>query len=261
MLNALRTAATGMEAQQIRIDNIANDLANINTIAYKRSTEDFEDLYYDQVKTPGSLNSQNVESPNGIQVGHGTKLTSISKIFTEGAMQQTGRDLDVSIEGSGFFKVTDANGQTQYTRNGSLILNTDRLLCTSTGLEIEPQITIPEDAVSVSIGRDGTITVTTSADATPTEAGQIQLVTFPNPSGLRYMGAHLYGETNASGSPAITTPGADGAGTISQGFLEISNVNMGEELINMVVAQRSYETNAKVIEAADRMMQAINSVV
>jgi flagellar basal-body rod protein FlgG len=261
MINALRTAATGMEAQQIRIDNIANDLANINTVGYKRSTEDFEDLYYDQIKTPGALNSQSVESPNGIQVGHGTKLTSISKLFTEGVLQQTGRDLDVAIEGNGFFKVTNADGQTMYTRNGSWILNKDRQLCNSNGLLVDPQITIAADATSVAIGKDGTVSVTTSTDPAPTNAGQIDLVTFANPGGLRYAGAHLYAETSASGSPVTSLPGASGAGTITEGFLENSNVNMGESLINMIVAQRSYETNAKVIEAADKMMQAINSIV
>lgn len=260
MINALRSASTGMEAQQIRIDAIANDLANINTVAYKRSKEDFEDLYYDQIKTPGSFSNQSTESPTGIQVGHGTKLSSISKVFTAAETTQTGQNFDMAIEGNGFFKVTDSGGNILYTRNGAFVTNVDGNLATNDGKLLEPNITVPSDVLSVTIAKDGTVSVTQAGSETSTTLGQIELATFTNPAGLQYMGGNMYKETTASGTATTVVAGAEGSGEIAQGFLENSNVNIGESLIGMIVAQRSYEANAKVIEAADRMMQSVNNM-
>lgn len=260
MLNALRSAATGMEAQQIRIDGIANDLANVNTTGYKKAKADFEDLYYDQIKTPGALEDQNTASPTGIQVGHGTKLTAIAKVFTNGELQQTQQQLDLAISGNGFFTVTDSSGNTYYTRNGTFMVNKDGLLSTTTGMTLDPQISIPTTATSLTIADDGTVSTSASGETTATTLGQITLAMIPNPAGLKYLGSNNYQVTDASGAATAVTPGAEGSGKIMQGFLESSNVNVGESLINMIVAQRSYEANAKVIETADRMMQSVNNI-
>lgn len=261
MLNSLRSAATGMEAQQTRIDNIANDLANVNTVGYKKTKVDFEDLYYDQIKAPGTLNSQNTESPNGIQVGHGTKLTSVGKVFTAGDIQQTGQSLDVAIEGKGFFQLTDSEGNAIYSRSGVFQINKDGEIVSQNGELLEPAVTVPANAKSITIGTDGVITVSTADSETAQEVGNIELAMFQNPAGLIYLGGNNFKESSASGTPVLVTPGLEGSGEILQGFLESSNVNVGESLINMVVAQRSYESNAKVIETADRMMQSVNSIL
>ncbi|MBF0104830.1 MAG: flagellar basal-body rod protein FlgG [Deltaproteobacteria bacterium] len=261
MINSLRAAATGMEAQQLRINGIANDLANVNTPAYKKTRATFEDLYYDQIKIPGTLNDQETTSPSGIQIGHGTKLTSVSKVFTEGTTNHTGNTLDLAIEGNGFFQVTDANGDTLYTRNGTFQKNQDGEVVTFNGEKLEPAITIPEDVLSLTVGKDGIVSAITPDAETAEELGQIELAIFQNPAALQYMGNNLYKETEASGSPSLVTAGEDGSGNIAQGFLENSNVDIGESLITMIVAQRSYEANAKIIEAADRMMQQANNML
>lgn len=261
MINALRSASTGMEAQQLRINGIANDLANVNTPAYKKTRATFEDLYYDQVKVPGTLNNKDTESPNGIQVGHGTKLSSVSKLFTEGTTQHTGNSLDLAIEGAGFFKVLDSNGDTFYTRNGTFQNNKDGDLVTVNGEVVEPSINLPEDTLSVTIGKDGTVSAMTASADTAEEVGQIELVMFQNPAALQYMGKNLYKVSDASGEETVVVAGNDGSGQIAQGFLENSNVDIGEALITMIVAQRSYEANSKVIEAADRMMQQANNLL
>lgn len=261
MINSLRSASTGMEAQQLRINGIANDLANVNTPSYKKTRATFEDLYYDQIKIPGTMNDQETVSPSGIQIGHGTKLTSVSKIFTEGTTSHTGNALDLAIEGGGFFQVIDAEGDTYYTRNGTFQKNQDGEIVTPNGELLEPAITVPDDLLSLTIGKDGIITAITADSDTAEELGQIELAMFQNPAALQYMGKNLYKETEASGTPNIVIPGEDGAGNIAQGFLENSNVDIGESLITMIVAQRSYEANAKIIEAADRMMQQANNML
>lgn len=261
MINALRSASTGMDAQQTRIDGIANDLANVNTVGYKKARADFEDLYYDQVKTPGVQNTESVESPNGIQVGHGTKLTSLTKVFTPGDIETTHQPLDFAIEGNGFFQFTDENGNTVYSRNGVMQVNAEGNLVNTNGLTLEPTITIPTNTQTITVGRDGTVSVRTADSSDAQSLGQIQVAMFQNPAGLQYLGSNLYRATDASGSATVVVPGADGSGKLQQGFLESSNVNVGEALITMVVAQRSYESNAKVIETADRMMQAVNNIM
>ena len=261
MLNSLRSAATGMEAQQVRIDNIANDLANLNTVGYKKGRADFEDLYYDQIKTPGTSNTANIVSPNGIQVGHGTKLNSISKIFTVGDIQATGQQLDLALEGNGFFQLSDPNGNIVYSRNGSFKIDQLGAIVNSNGLALNPAITVPANTISLTVGTDGTVSAATSDSETAVQLGQIQLAMFQNPAGLVYGGSNIYRESTASGPATVVVAGENGSGELIQGFLEASNVNVGESLINMVVAQRSYESNSKVIETADRMMQSINNIV
>ncbi len=260
MLKALYAASTGMDAQQVRIENISNNLSNLNTIGYKASRESFEDLMYDQIKTPGLNNSTNTIAPVGIQMGHGTKLVGVYKHFSQGEMNQSNRELDVAIEGSGFLQVTQANGQIAYTRDGNLKLNSQGQLVSNNGLVVSPTITIPTTATSVTIGKDGTVSIASGQDTTAQQLGIIQLAVFQNPSGLKSLGQNLYQETTASGSPTLVTAGESGSGEILQGFLENSNVNVAEELINMIVAQRSYEANAKVLSAASQMMQASNNV-
>ena len=261
MINALRSASTGMESQQVRIDSIASDLSNVNTVGYKKTQASFEDLYYDQIKSPGSLNDTNTQSPNGIQIGHGTKLTSVSKVFTTGTLQHTGRNLDIAIQGNGFFQVTNSNGETLYSRNGTLQTDQDGNLITFNGETLEPSITIPSNATSITIAKDGTVSATTSDSESATSLGNIELVMFQNPAALVYKGGHLYQASDASGTASTVTPGQDGSGTLVQEFLENSNVDIGESLISMIVAQRSYEANSKIIEAADRMMQQANNML
>lgn len=260
MLNALRSAATGMEAQQVRIDGIANDLANVNTTGYKKAKADFEDLYYDQIKSPGALENSSTKSPTGIQVGHGTKLTAIAKVFTQGEVQQTQQQLDLAISGNGFFTVKDTSGNTYYTRNGTFVVNAEGQMATSSGMLLEPQISVPAEATTVTIAADGTVSTLAEGQTSATSLGQITLAMIPNPAGLKNMGGNNYTVTDASGAATSVTAGQSGSGKIMQGFLESSNVNVGESLINMIVAQRSYESNAKVIETADRMMQAVNNI-
>ena len=261
MINALHSASTGMSAQQTRIDGIANDLANLNTVGYKKTRAEFEDLYYDQIKASGSSNSDSTISPNGIQVGHGTKMTSMTKIFTAGDIESTGGQLDLAIGGQGFFKFTDENGNAVYSRNGTLQLNQDGALVNGNGLVMDPSFTIPSTTTSLNIGKDGTVSIKTSDSVDAQNLGKIQLAMFQNPAGLEYVGANLYRETTGSGTATTVNPGADGSGQIQQGFVESSNVNIGDALISMVVAQRSYESNAKVIETADKMMQSVNNIL
>lgn len=261
MINALHSAATGMEAQQTRIDAIANDLANVSTVGYKTTRPEFEDLYYDQVKTPGNKNNENVQSPNGIQLGHGVKMTSMTKVFTPGDVDNTGQPLDVAIAGHGFFQLTDENGNPVYSRNGVFQVNADGEIVNTNGLRLEPTLSVPQNTTSITIGTDGTVSIKTSETGDSQELGKIEVAMFQNPSGLENLGGNIYRATNASGAFVTVTPGKDGSGKLQQGFLEHSNVNVGETLINMVVAQRSYESNAKVIETADRMMQAVNNIL
>jgi len=261
MINALRTAATGMEAQQTRINSISNDLANVNTPGYKKSRAAFEDLYYDQVKLPGALNDAAEETPNGIQIGHGTRLTSVSKIFTNGTTNNTGNSLDLAIEGQGFFVMVDSNGDEVYTRNGTFQANKDGEVVNQAGLVLEPSITLPTNIVSLNVAADGTVSAVTSDNEVAQELGSIEVAMFANPAGLQYVGGNLYKASGASGEVVKVAPGEDGSGKVAQGFLENSNVDIGESLITMIVAQRSYEANSKVIEAADRMMQQANNLL
>ncbi len=259
MIRALWTAASGMEAQQLNIDVIANNLANVNTTGFKRSRADFQDLLYQTLRQAGASSSSSTIYPTGMQVGLGTRNAAIQKIFQQGEFQQTHNPMDFSIEGRGFFQILQPNGETGYTRAGSFKQDEQGRLVTSDGFPLVPQITIPADTMNMTVGSDGTVSVMQAGQNTSTQVGQIQLVSFPNPSGLKSIGRNLYTETVSSGSPTTGTPGENGIGTLSQGFLELSNVNISEELINMIVGQRAYEINSKAIQTADEMMQTANN--
>jgi flagellar basal-body rod protein FlgG len=260
MLRAFSTAATGMTAQQMIVDVIANNLANISTVGFKRSQVDFQDLMYMKIKEPGREIASGVTAPSGFEIGSGVSPASTLKVFTTGELENTGRDLDVAITGDGFFQVTGPSGETRYTRDGALRLDKDGTLVTSGGYTIEPSITVPPDSVGVSVAKDGTVTIRKS-DGTSSAAGQITLARFPNPSGLSSEGGNLLAESNASGTATSTTPGESGAGTLQQGFLERSNVQMVTELVNLITAQRAYEINSRAIKAGDEMLTTANRLI
>lgn len=259
MLRAFSTAATGMTAQQTMVDVIANNLANINTNGFKRSQPNFQDLLYISLQEPGSEVASGVLYPSGIEIGSGVRLASMSKVYTQGELQNTGRSLDLSIMGDGFFEVTLPDGSKRYTRDGSLSKNATGQLVTSTGYTLEPAISIPVDALNVDIAPDGTVSVTTPTGTT--SAGQIQLTKFPNSEGLSSEGNNLLSETEASGSPTTGTPGDTGLGVIQSGFLEKSNVQMVTELVNLITAQRAYEINSRAIKAGDDMLNTANNLI
>ena len=260
MIRALYTAATGMEAQQTNIEVIANNLANANTTGFKRSRADFQELLYQTITQPGASSSDSTKVPTGIQIGLGSRTASVDKLFTEGDLQQTGNQFDVAIEGNGFFQVTYLNGVTAYTRAGNLKVNADGNLVTSDGFPVEPTITIPANAVNVSIGADGKVSVQQSGQSAATDVGTIELAYFANPAGLQSIGKSLMLPTDASGQAQTGTPGQTGLGTLQQGYVELSNVNVVEEMVGMITAQRAYEINSKVIQSADQMMQVANNV-
>jgi len=254
MFRAFSTAATGMAAQQMMVDVTANNLANINTTGFKRSHVDFQDLLYVKMKEAGTEVSSGMKSPSGIEVGSGVHTASTVKVFTVGELQNTGRDLDVAITGDGFLQVSMPDGSTKYTRDGALQQGPNGELVTTTGYYLEPAITIPTDAVAVSIGPDGSVNIMT-VSGTQSVVGNIQLARFPNPSGLSSEGDNLLAETEASGTATTGTPGESGLGFVQSGFLEKSNVQMINELINLITAQRAYETNSRAIRAADEMLR------
>ena len=260
MLRAFSTAATGMTAQQMIVDVIANNLANMNTVGFKRSQVDFQDLMYMKLMEPGREIASGVVAPSGFEIGSGVSPGATVKVFTTGELENTGRSLDVAIQGDGFFQVTVPGGETRYTRDGALRLDKDRNLVTSGGYAVEPSITIPADAVGISIAPDGTVTAT-KADGTSSSVGQITLARFPNASGLSSEGGNLMGETAASGTATTSPPGQQGAGTLQQNFLERSNVQMVTELVNLITAQRAYETNSRAIKAGDEMLTTANRLI
>jgi flagellar basal-body rod protein FlgG len=261
MLRAFSTAATGMSAQQLIVDTIANNLANMNTVGFKRSQVDFQDLVYVTLAQPGREVAAGILAPSGLEIGSGVRPASTLKVFTQGEAENTERDLDVMIEGDGFFEVTMPGGEKRYTRDGSLRVNANGTLVTSGGYTLSPAITIPADWRSISIGLDGTVTVFAGADNTPSNVGQMTLVRFANSAGLRAEGANLMAETQSSGSPVTGTPGQSGLGTIRQGFLERSNVQMVHELVNLITAQRAYEINSRAIRAGDEMLTTANRLI
>lgn len=254
MFRSLQVAATGMTAQETKLDTIANNLANSNTNGYKRQDAEFEDLLY-QNERAAAPNPQGGIAPVGTQIGSGVRVVATSRSFSQGALQQTGNSLDVAIEGSGFMAVQRKAGEIAYTRDGALKVDAQGHLVTSDGLTIEPQITIPANATAVTIGSDGTVSATTPGQTTPAALGQIQLVTFPNPNGLEAVGHNLYTASASSGEPTGGAPGQDGRGTIMQGSLEGSNVEVVTEMIDLIRTQRAYEINSKVIAAADDMLR------
>jgi flagellar basal-body rod protein FlgG len=260
MIRALYTAATGMEAQQLNIDVIANNLANVSTAGFKKSRADFQDLLYQTLKEPGGLATGTTQVPTGIQVGLGVRPAAIERVHLQGDFNQTTNPLDVAVEGDGFFQVTLPDGNTAYTRAGAFKLDSTGSLVTSEGDALTPQITIPQGAESITIGNDGTVSVTLSGQSAPSQVGQIQTVRFANPAGLRAEGRNLFRETETSGTPQLGTPGQDGLGQLSQGFLEGSNVSVVEELVAMITGQRAYEINSRAITAADEMLRTASSL-
>ncbi len=260
MIRAIWTATTGMKAQQLNIDIISNNLANVNTTGFKRSRADFQDLIYQSLKNAGTPSSAVSEEPTGIQVGLGVKPAAVQKIFSQGDYLQTQNELDLAIEGEGFFQVLKPNGEISYTRAGAFKINSEGEIVTSDGYPMEPSITIPSDTLGISVGSDGIVSVIQAEQSAATEVGTIELVKFTNPSGLKSIGKNLYLPTDASGDEITGTPGEEGFGTITQGFLEMSNVSVVEEMVNMIIAQRAYEINSKAIQAADDMLQMANNL-
>jgi len=261
MIKALFTSATGLKGQQLYVDTIANNLANVNTTGFKRSQVQFQDLLYEEIVTPGMEIAQGFQSPEGLQVGSGVRAVGTSKIFTQGPLENTGRALDLAIEGAGFFQIMRPDGSAAYTRDGSFALDSRRRLVTAGGLLVSPQVTIPTDAVEISIARDGTVNVLSSGNPPQlSSVGQLTLVKFPNAAGLESLGQNLYGETPASGTPTTATPGQDGTGEIVQQFLERSNVAVVTELVNLIVAQRAYEINSRAIRTSDEMLGMTNQL-
>jgi len=261
MSQALYTAATGMQTQQRNLDNIANNIANSSTVGFKRARLEFQDILYQNLRMPGGASTSATSLPVGLQIGMGARAISSERIFLQGDFRQTENPLDMVIEGQGFFQVRLSTGELAFTRAGSFHLNEQGQVVTASGELMEPAITIPIDATSISIGTDGTVSVTQPGQANAQTVGQIQIATFANPAGLEAIGRNLFKETSASGQAVAGTPDSDGLGRITQGFIENSNVSVVEELVNMISAQRAYETNSKVISAADRMLNTINQVV
>jgi len=261
MIRALFSAASGMAAQQLNVDNIAHNLANSNTVGFKNRRAQFQDLLYQSVIQPGSAASQQTVVPTGLQVGLGTRTSSNEVIFTQGSFTETDNPLDLVIQGRGFFQVRRPSGELAYTRAGAFHLDRDGNIVTSDGNPLEPQITLPADAQNISIAQDGTVSYTLPNQTAAQQAGQIQLANFPNPAGLNSLGGNLLAPTDASGDPTVGAPGGqEGLGTIMQGYLEQSNVSVVEEFINLIVAQRGYEANSKVVQAADQMYQQVNNL-
>jgi len=260
MLRSLWIARTGLEAQQTNLDVISGNLANVSTNGYKRSRAVFEDLLYQNLRQSGAQSSQQTQLPTGLTIGTGVRPVATARIHTQGNLQQTGNALDVAINGQGFFQVLLPDGTTAYTRDGALQRDSQGQLVTASGYPVQPAITVPATAQSLTIGRDGTVTVTQPGSATGTQIGTIQLANFVNPAGLEARGENLYVETASSGSPTTGAPGANGIGTVQQGFVETSNVNVVEEMVNMIQAQRAYEINSKAVQSADQMLQRLAQI-
>jgi flagellar basal-body rod protein FlgG len=260
VIRALYTAASGMNAQQANIDNVANNLANVNTTGFKKSRVDFEDLVYQQIKAPGSPTSPEAEAAVGLESGLGTRAVATVRNFAGGNLRSTGSPLDMAIEGSGFLQLALPGGETGYTRAGALHLNGDGQIVTAEGIALEPQIAVPSNALSISISKDGIVSAALPNQTAPQQLGTIELAMFQNPAGLQARGGNVFVATSASGDPVTGVPGTDGMGTIAQGFLEDSNVSVVEEMVQMILGQRAYEANSRVIRTADEMLQQVNNL-
>lgn len=260
MIRSLWIAKTGLEAQQMHMDVITNNMANVSTNGFKKSRAVFEDLLYQTVRQPGAQSSQQTQLPSGLQLGTGVRPVATEKIHLQGSLTQTGNPLDVAINGKGFFQVLMPDGSTAYTRDGSFQTDSQGQLVTASGFQVQPAITIPADALSVTIGRDGTISVTQPGNAAAQQVGSLQLANFINPAGLSSQGENMYLETAASGSPLPNTPGTNGVGVLNQSYVEASNVNVVEEMVNMIVTQRAYDLNSKSVTASDQMLQKLSQL-
>jgi flagellar basal-body rod protein FlgG len=260
MIRSLWISKTGMEAQQTQLDTIAHNLANASTNGFKREHVVFEDLIYQNLRQAGAASSEQTQLPTGLQVGLGTHAIATARNFSQGNFQQTTNNLDVAIKGQGFFQVQMPDGTTAYTRDGSFQVDASGQLVTNNGYAVQPGITIPAQAQSVTIAPDGTVSVTLPGQAAATSIGQLQIANFVNPAGLDPKGGNLYAETTASGTPNTGAPGANGLGTLQQGFVETSNVNVVEELVSMIQTQRAYEMNSKAIQTSDQMLQRLTQM-
>jgi flagellar basal-body rod protein FlgG len=249
-----------MDAQQTQMDVTANNLANVSTNGFKKSRAVFEDLLYQTIRQPGAQSSQQTQLPSGLQIGTGVKPVATERLFTQGNLQQTSNPLDIAIQGNGFFQVQMPDGSAAYTRDGSFQVNAQGQLVTSSGFAVQPAITIPANVLSITVARDGVVSVTRAGQAAPTQVGALQLTSFVNPAGLQSMGENLYIETAASGTPGTNAPGANGMGLLSQGYVETSNVNVVEELVGMIQTQRAYEINSKAIQTSDQMLQKLSQL-
>jgi flagellar basal-body rod protein FlgG len=260
MIRSLWISKTGLDAQQTQMDVIANNLANVSTAGFKRSRAVFEDLLYQNLRQPGGQTSQQTNLPSGLQLGTGVRPVATERIHTQGNIQETGNAKDVAINGQGFFQVLLPDGTTAYTRDGSFQTDNNGQLVTASGYVIQPAITVPANTLSVTVGRDGTVSVTTPGSTATTQIGTLQLATFINPAGLESKGENLYVETTASGTASTNTPGTNGSGVLTQGYIETSNVNVVEELVNMIQTQRAYEINSKAITTSDQMLQRLSQL-
>ena len=260
MIRSLFTAATGMNSQELNVNVIANNLANVNTGGFKRSRPEFQDLLYQNLRVVGTLSDSGNQVPTGIQLGLGTKTAAVQKIFLQGDFSQTQNPLDLAIQGRGFFQITQSDGTIAYTRAGSFKLDNSGQMVTADGLRMEPAITIPPDALNIAIDPEGTVSITQTGTPAPTVVGTIQTATFQNNAGLQAIGFNLFLETDASGSPTIGNPGIDDRGTVQQGFIELSNVSVVEEMVNLIAAQRAYEVNSRTVQTSDELLQIANNM-
>lgn len=258
MIPALYISKTGLSAQDTQLSTISNNLANASTVGFKRDRAVFEDLFYQVQKQPGAQSTQDAQLPSGLQIGTGTRIVGTQKEFTAGSLQVTGNSLDLAINGRGFFQLLDAEGEITYTRNGQFHLSAEGEMVNAAGMPLEPAIVIPDGTLQLTIGDDGTVSATISGQTEPQDLGQIELVDFINPAGLLAVGGNVYRQTAASGDPQAGIAGLDGLGTVKQGTLENSNVDIVEEMVNMITTQRVYELNSKVISTADQMLQYVS---
>jgi flagellar basal-body rod protein FlgG len=260
MMRSLWISKTGMEAQQTQLDTISNNLANASTNGYKRAHAVFEDLMYQNLRQAGANSSEQTTLPTGLQVGLGTRAVATSRSFSQGNLQQSANPLDIAVQGNGFFEVQMPDGTTGYTRDGSFQVSAQGQLVTNNGYTVQPGITIPATAQNVTIGSDGTVSITLPGQALPQTVGQLHIAGFVNPAGLEPRGQNIFAETAASGTPNAGTPGLNGLGTLRQGFVETSNVNVVEELVAMIQTQRAYELNSKAIQTSDQMLQRLSQL-
>lgn len=260
MIRSLWTAKTGLESQQVQLDVIANNLANVSTNGFKRARPVFEDLLYQTLRQPGAQSSQQTQIPSGLQLGSGVRPVAVVRIHTQGSLQQTGNDLDIGVDGAGFFQVLLPDGTTAYTRDGSFQKDNQGQLVTSSGYPVQPSVTIPSNALTVTISKDGVVSVTQPGTSATTQVGTLQLATFVNVGGLQAIGENLFLETASSGAPTPNTPGSNGAGVLNQRYVETSNVNVAEELVSMIQTQRAYELNSKVVSTSDQMLARLTQL-
>lgn len=260
MIRSLWIAKTGMEAQQTQLDTISHNLANVGTNGFKRGHVVFEDLIYQNLRQAGAASSDQTQLPTGLQVGLGVRPVATSRIFTQGNLQQTTNNLDLAIKGQGFFQIQQPDGTTAYTRDGSFQVDANGQLVTNNGYLVQPGITIPANAQTVTIAADGTVSVAVAGQSAPQEVGQLAIASFVNPAGLDPKGQNLWAETAASGAPQAGVPGSNGLGTLQQGYVETSNVNVVEELVAMIQTQRAYELNSKAIQTSDQMLQRLGQL-